>query len=188
MIPSREIDMTSVMLALLGSASGAIVVERSGSRSARRFIRPSLLIWGTILALAAWTPPSFAWPQPPFVRAEWFVPFWSYYVHTNVGALADLFGQVLAFVPLGVLLAVRSSSVTRAGLIGLGCGFVLEFGQIFLPDRTAELTDVLTAAFGAGLGTALWRWGESLRDPPRGTRGIAWAREPARWAERRVTV
>ncbi len=107
MIPSREIDMTSVMLALLGSAAGAIVVERSASRSARRFVRPSLLIWGTIVALAAWTPPSFAWPQPPFVRAEWFVPFWSYYVHTNVGALADLFGQVLAFVPLGVLLAVR---------------------------------------------------------------------------------
>ena len=60
-----------------------------------------MLIWGFVVALSAWTPPSFAWPQAPFVRPERFVPFWSYYVRTSVEDLADLFGQVLAFVPLG---------------------------------------------------------------------------------------
>jgi VanZ family protein len=169
-IPSHEMDMTSVALALVGTTVGASVVGRSASGPARRWITPALLIWGSVVALTAWTPPTFAWPQPPFVRPERFVPFWSYYVRTSVEDLADLFGQVLAFVPLGALLAARSSmrSVAGAALIGLGCGLVTEFGQLFLPDRTAELTDVLSAAVGAGLGTVLWRWGESLRSSSQG--------------------
>lgn len=85
---------------------------------------------------------------------------------------AGLFGQLLAFVPLGVLLAVhsRQQSIARAVLLGMGGGFVLEFGQIFLPARTAEVTSVLMAAAGAGLGVALWRWGESLH---RSSMGVA---------------
>ena len=98
------------------------------------------------------------------------MPFWSYYDRTTVADLADRFGQLLAFVPVGAMLAARSSqrSIPGAALIGLGCGFVLEFGQIFLPDRTAEMTDVVAAAVGTGLGLALWRWGESLRSSSQG--------------------
>jgi VanZ family protein len=164
-IPSREIDLTSVVLALLGSAFGASIVEHFTPGSARGWITPALVIWGLVVAISAWTPPNFTWPEPPFLRPERVVPFWSYYVRTNVEDLADLIGQVLAFLPLGALLAARSwrQSVAGTVLIGLGCGLLLEFGQIFLPDRTAELTDVLSAAVGAGLGAALWRWGERLR-------------------------
>ena len=60
------------------------------------------------------------------------------------------------------------ASLVGAALIGLGGGFVLEFGQIFLPARTAEVTSVLMAAVGAGVGVALWRWGESLHDSSQG--------------------
>jgi glycopeptide antibiotics resistance protein len=163
-IPSHEVDMTSVVLALLGSAAGAFVVERSAIGAARQWIIPALLVWAGTVALSAWTPPHFAWPEPPFVRPERFLPFWSYYISSRLTDLAGLFGQLLAFVPLGVLLAARSrrQSTLGAALIGLGGGFVFEFGQIFLPARTAELTSVLMAAGGAGLGVALWRWGESL--------------------------
>ncbi len=169
-IPSRGVDMTSVVFAVLGAACGASVVGRDGARPARHWIAPAILIWGVAVALSAWTPPSFAWPAPPFLRAERFVPFWSYYVRTSVADLADLFGAVLAFVPLGAMMAARSwrQSAVKAALIGLGCGLVLEFGQIFLPDRTAEITDALSAAAGAGLGAALWRWGESLRAASQG--------------------
>jgi VanZ family protein len=169
-IPSRAIDMTSVVLALLGSAVGASVVGRSASGSARRWILPALGIWGAIVALSALTPPDFAWPDPPLLRPERFVPFWSYYNRTSVADLADLLGQVLSFVPAGALLAAHSArrSLAGAALIGLGCGAVLEFGQIFLPGRTAELTDVLASAVGAGMGWGLWRWGESLRSSSQG--------------------
>jgi VanZ family protein len=170
LIPSREVDMTSVVLALLGSAAGAFVVERSAVGSARRWITPALLVWAATVALTAWTPLHFAWPLPSFLRPERFVPFWSYYMSSRLTDLAGLFGQLLAFVPLGVLLAARSrrQSITGAALIGLGAGFVLEFCQIFLPARTVEVTSVLMSAAGAGLGVALWRWGESLHHSSQG--------------------
>jgi VanZ family protein len=164
-IPSRGVDMTSVILSILGTIVGVSVVMRSASKSARGWITPALLMWGCVLALSAWTPPRFTWPQPPYLRPERLVPFWSYYVRMSVEDLADLLGQVLAFLPVGALLAARPAgrSVGSSALIGLGCGAVLEIGQVFLPDRTADLTDVFAAAVGAGLGSALWSWGESLR-------------------------
>jgi glycopeptide antibiotics resistance protein len=163
-IPSREVDMTSVVLALLGSAAGAFVVERSAGGPARQWITSALLVWAATVALSAWTPPHFAWPEAPFLRPERFLPFWSYYVSSRLTDLTGLFSQLLAFVPLGVLLAARSrqQSTLGAAVLGSGGGFVLEFGQIFLPARTAEVTSVLIAATGAGLGVALWRWGESM--------------------------
>jgi glycopeptide antibiotics resistance protein len=95
------------------------------------------------------------------------VPFWSYYVRTNAAALGDVIDQVLIFIPLGALLAAgsRRRSILQAALIGFTVGLILEVGQVFLPERTAELTDALSASVGAGLGLALWRWGESVRDP-----------------------
>ena len=88
-------------------------------------------------------------------------------MRTNPAALGDVFDQVLIFIPLGVLLAAgsRRRSILQVILIGCAVGLVLEAGQVFLPERTAELTDVLSASVGAGLGLALWRWGESVRDP-----------------------
>ena len=71
----------------------------------------------------------------------------------------------MTFMPLGALLAARSwrQSFLSAVLIGFGFAVVLEFGQVFLPDRTADVSDAISAAAGAGLGLALWRWGESAR-------------------------
>ena len=93
------------------------------------------------------------------------MPFWSYLDSRSLADLADLVGEVLVFVPLGALLAARSWRQSFAGavLIGLALGAVLEIGQLFLPSRTADVTDVLSAAAGAGLGLALWRWGEWAR-------------------------
>jgi VanZ family protein len=164
-IPSRVVDMTSVALALMGSALGAAAVARSAAEDARRWINPALVIWGLAVVLAAWNPPSFTWPVPPLWRLERVVPLWSYFRSRRLADLADLVGQVLVFVPLGAVLAARSwrQSLPGAVLIGLAVGAVLEIGQVFLPGRTADVTDVLSAAAGAGLGLALWRWGEWAR-------------------------
>jgi glycopeptide antibiotics resistance protein len=166
-IPSHRFDLTTVVMALIGSTVGAVSLVSSRSRSARDSITPAFCIWGGVVALRFWAPPNFAWPGPPIVRPEWLVPFWSYYIRTNAAALADMIDQVLIFIPLGVLLAARSHrrSIMQAALIGFIVGLVMETGQVFLPERTAELTDALSASVGAGLGLALWRWGESVRDP-----------------------
>ena len=166
-IPSHRFDMTTVVMALIGSTVGAVSLARSRSRHARDWIVPALCIWAGLAALSFWTPPNFARPGPPFLRPEWFVPFWSYYIRTNASALADVINQVLFFIPLGALLAARSRrrSILQVAVVGFAVGLVLEAGQVFLPERTAEITDALSASVGAGIGLALWRWGESVRDP-----------------------
>jgi glycopeptide antibiotics resistance protein len=163
-VPTRDVDMTSVVLALVGSAVGASPLARS-TGDARRWIRPAVLIWTLAVVLSAWSPGNFAWPDPPFWRPEMVVPFWSYFGSRSVADLADVFGQVVVFMPLGVLLAARSWRQSFFGviLIGLVIATVLEVGQVFVPRRTPDISDVLSAAAGAGLGLAIWRWGESAR-------------------------
>jgi VanZ family protein len=164
-IPSRDADMTSVVLALCGSALGAAPLVRSAPGDARRWIRPAILIWSLAVVLTAWNPWSFAWPEPPFWKPEMVVPFWSYFGSRTVADLADVIGQALTFLPLGALLAARSWRQSFLGVISIGLvlATVLEIGQVFIPGRTPDISDVLSAAAGAGLGLALWRWGESAR-------------------------
>jgi glycopeptide antibiotics resistance protein len=171
-IPSRTMDMTSVLLALIGSAAGAIAVAGSPRRDPRRWTGPALLIWGIIVLLAAWTPPVMASPSAWSLRPSQLVPFWIYYERTDVFALSDVFNQALSFVPLGALLAARGArgSVRRAVLLGLGVGLVLEAGQLALADRTADITDALSAAAGAALGARLWGWGAAIRGEEGGAR------------------
>jgi glycopeptide antibiotics resistance protein len=164
-IPGRDVDMTSVALALLGSTLGAWLVARFEGRDARRWITPALGIWGVSAGLSAWSPPRFDWPAPPLWRLERVVPFWSYFGSRSLGDLADVVGQAMVFVPLGALLAARSwrRSFPATVLVGLAVGIVLEIGQLFVPSRVADISDALSAAAGAGLGWALWRWGEWAR-------------------------
>jgi VanZ family protein len=166
MIPSRACDMTSVVMALLGATLGAALVDRTPERALRRWFKPALLIWLAIAALTHWTPPPYAWPEMSLLRAERFIPFWAYYLRTNADALGDVIDQVLLFIPLGIILGVasRRGSIVRAALIGLAIGSALELGQLFLPQRTVEITDALSAAAGSGIGMALWHWGTAVRD------------------------
>lgn len=166
-LPSRTADMTAALVALGGSTAGAAaVVGRPGWR-ARRWVGPALAVWAAAAVLAAWTPPRLA--PPDRWRPHWSqaVPFWEYYRDTGPAALADLIHQVLAFVPLGALLAVRSrrASVRGAAAVGLCLGLILEAGQLPLAGRTADVTDALSAAAGAAAGMGLCRRGGPGRGP-----------------------
>jgi VanZ family protein len=164
-VPGHDVDLTSVALATCGSGVGATLVTRFAAVDARGWAMPALLIWGLATLLAAWNPLSFTWPKPPYFRPERIVPFWSYFNSRTLEDLTDVVGQAAVFVPLGALLAARSwrRSFLSAFLIGFGFGVVLEFGQAFLPARTSDVSDAISAAAGTGLGLALWRWGEFTR-------------------------
>jgi VanZ family protein len=85
-VPSRQIDMSTVVVALAGSTAGAALVVRAGSLDARHWIAPALYVWGALAILTYWTPPNFAWPATAFFGPERLVPFWSYYVRTDAAA------------------------------------------------------------------------------------------------------
>jgi VanZ family protein len=158
-IPSRAADTTAVIFALLGSSLGASAVVGLPGRDARRWVGPAIALWGIAVALAAWTPPLLAPRERWWPRWSQVIPFWAYYRRTDLAALADLIHEVMTFLPLGALLANLHPrwSVRRLAAIGLGLGLILEVGQLALVDRTADLTDALSAAAGATIGVMLCR-------------------------------
>ncbi len=164
LIPARDVDATSIVLALLGSASGAAVVVLSREIDPHRLIPPAIAIWFLAVMFALWTPPQFSYPQPPYLRMERVVPFWSYFFSRTMADLADVIGQVVVFMPLGALLAARTHRQSFAGalLIGFALGVLFEFGQAFLP-RGVDISDAISAAGGTAAGLTLWRWGQWMR-------------------------
>ncbi len=164
-ITSRSADMTAAFFAACGSSAGAGAVLALPARRPGWWAGPALAAWAVAVALAAWTPPHLAPRDHWQPRWSQLVPFWMYYRHTDLAAIADLIRAVLGFVPLGALLAARHPrlSALRAAAVGLGLGLVLEAGQLALVDRTADVTDSLSAGAGAAVGVALCRWAESRR-------------------------
>jgi VanZ family protein len=164
-IPGRDVDLTSVALAIFGSAVAATLVIYLPAVDARRWTVPALLVWGLAVMLVSWNPPRFMWPDRLELKPEMVVPFWSYFGSRTLEDLTDVVSQAAAFLPLGALLAARSWRQSFLGvvLIGFSLGAIVELGQVFLPDRTSDVSDAISAAAGAGLGLALWRWGESAR-------------------------
>jgi VanZ family protein len=159
-IGGRVADMTSVVLASAGAATGALTVAADPGRSPRSWIVPALILRVVALALAAWTPPALVaggWPRPRWAMA---VPLLAYHRRTDVSALGDAAVQVLSYLPLGFLLAARDrrASPRRVAALGLVLALILEAGQLFLEGRTCEITDALTAAAGTFLGARAARW------------------------------
>jgi glycopeptide antibiotics resistance protein len=161
-IPDRDVDLSSVVLALMGSFTGAIIVERTGNRDPRRLIIPAMAIWALAVILALWNPPRFSWSAPSRLQSGVLIPFWSYFHSRSLADLADVITQVLIFMPLGALLAARTHRQRLLGalIFGFFFGAALEIGQAFIPARSADISDAISASAGAVAGWALWRWGE----------------------------
>jgi glycopeptide antibiotics resistance protein len=170
-IPDRDVDLSSVVIALMGSMTGAIIVERTGNQDPKRLIIPAISIWAVAVILALWNPPRFSWSAPSYLQSGVFIPFWSYFNSRSLADLADVISQVLIFMPLGALLAARThrQSLVGALIVGFFFGVVLEIGQAFIPDRSADISDAISAGAGAVAGWALWRWGEWTRMSSIGT-------------------
>jgi hypothetical protein len=106
-------------------------------------------------------------PQPPSEGSISGGCFWC-----GSFALADAILNLLLFLPIGFLLALRHGASpvrTWAGLTALAVA--IEVAQLFLPGRFATLSDVLmnSAGAAAGIGLArLWRRGLALRGPESG--------------------
>jgi VanZ family protein len=94
------------------------------------------------------------------------IPYSSYYFKANVAAVADLLDGLLTWLPFAFVLArLRSDGrrpVLREGLAVIAWCAVLALGvellQLGVPRRYPEISDVLTAALGAGLGAYAWSW------------------------------
>lgn len=162
-VHTRAFDATDVVTGALAVGLGWWGA-RAGLRFPGRATRPAFLpAWLVVAAAVAWQPFDFDGdPARAFrrFRALSPVPFADYYWGTEFNAFDQLLRKTLLFLPVGALLGPGRLTVP----IGFAVAAALEVGQLFLPSRTASLTDVLIAGFGAWIGSSLAR--HARRDPP----------------------
>jgi len=111
------------------------------------------LAYTGVIAYASLLPFS-GWRAPPEEVLHFLSAPWPRYVTAG-----DVLLNVAAYLPLGAMLfatmrprASPLAAVAVATLLGAGLSLILECMQMFLPTRIASNVDLLSNAFGAGIG------------------------------------
>ena len=168
-VPGREIDMTSVLMAVLGSAAGAVAVAVSPAGNPRRFVPAALCDMGPRGRRGVVESASVCLAGSAILASRVDRAFLVVFRQSKPGRPGRCGRPGAGIHSAGFTAGLCSwrQTFTGAVLIGLGAGLVLEGGQAFLP-RTTDISDAISAAAGAGLGLAMWRWGERARTSPFG--------------------
>ncbi len=156
-VVGRGTDLTVVVLACAGSLLGAAWMQRRPSE--RGAALAGLTVWLLVLLAEGLAP--FSWSLPRSEDWEWhrWLPFFPLFQRLGFAALADFLRETGMGVPLGLLsfgLWPRLSP-RRAALSFFLVGLCVEAAQLFLPARTADLTDAISLGLGAAMGVFLAR-------------------------------
>jgi VanZ family protein len=174
---SRYATASDAICGSAGAVAGAWLADRwlrdvsSQDREPvyRRAVRPwalaALGAWLAVVVVRHWAPFDFEITGTMYhsrVGRLYAVPFSGYYWSNYLDALGEALTKILLGVPVGVLPhifwpapASRALQWTRIGTILLFalCVFtVIEVGQIFLPSRYPDDTDIVLGTLGAASG------------------------------------
>ena len=175
---SRISDVTDIMTAALGGGIGVLLAMRFRraaasdyeSRGDRAFSGvwvglAAFVVWSGVLAAIFWYPYNFQLDRElakAHLASLYRVPFYAYYYGTEFRALTEVFHKVLFFAPLGAALAFASRPLRRRGraviltavaLVLCACVSVaIELGQVLLPEKVPDSTDMVLEIAGAMLG------------------------------------
>ncbi len=176
---TRVSDITDIIAAAVGGAAGAwfgsklrwhYLPKRTRPVITSRFGRVlfgtgGFFLWVLVLGGVFWYPFDFTADRVFLLeRLHMFkkVPFHSYYVGTEYRALTEVFHKVLFFSPLGVTLGfatLRRRPLGARRLAGIGAMLLIgvvasgiELGQVLLPQKYPDSTDVILETCGGALG------------------------------------
>lgn len=124
------------------------------------FLLALWLIGGLVLTLER------AHPLPGQVVDDNLVPFHTLAIYwRNLGSefwMRNLFGNLFLLLPLGLLGPIALPALDRwwrIALVALLYSVAIELIQLVVPDRSADIDDVLVNVIGALVGLALFRAG-----------------------------
>jgi glycopeptide antibiotics resistance protein len=173
---SRTADSTDLLMNAAGIVLGVTLAARwSNSEtsaphaSARVKVWPivTLALWGVALLVRHWSPFDFTTDSSMIrnrIPAMFAVPFHSYYRGFAPYVLVDVTTKLLMAVPVGALLQLMFLPRRRVWRWVMSAGIVivsglmflaLELGQLMLPSRVPDQTDVYLGTLGATIGVAL---------------------------------
>ena len=179
-IVSRVADTTDLISGGLGAALGVWLTARlvpltGASPPGSGLYARSLIAVGLVLAYVAynWNPFDFVL-SGEFVRqrleAVIWVPFYSYYENPELTAAVTLVSKMCIAAPVGVGAAIALSSQAGpfrrlqwflCGICALALFTVVEVGQLLLPGRYPDVTDILLSMLASG--AAAWVWSAAQR-------------------------
>jgi VanZ family protein len=152
LLVSHAPSLRDLAMEVLGASAGFMV-----GTSVAVLARPitGFAVLGVALIAAGLSPGSFVgWPQRSAFK---WIPFVEYYRKTTPGALYDAMMGLAGYGLLGGLLQAACRR-RRHGLVAVLCMALaagIEFAQVFLPTRFANLTDILIAGMGAWIGASI---------------------------------
>lgn len=173
---TRTADTTDLLMNAAGIGIGVFIGARWTDRppaalgtgpQVQLWPIAALLVWCGTLVIRHWSPFDFVTDTtyikeriPQMLR----VPFYSYYWGFAPYVLIDATTKLLMAVPIGALLQLIWQPQTRVWRWVMGAGIValsgalflgLELGQLMLPSRVPDQTDVYIGTLGALLGVLL---------------------------------
>lgn len=172
---SRVTDVTDVVLAGIGAAIGAWITTRStrilalmtGTRA--RFWYKLWCVWAVVVLLIFWFPYNFRTEGVSLetaLAALTRLPFLMLYQGSEFQAINEMLRKLGFFLPGGIIWGVAvhkgNGSNGRGGILGalalISLAFVVEIGQLFVPLKFADFTDVLIMTSGGLLGLKVAQW------------------------------
>jgi glycopeptide antibiotics resistance protein len=174
---SRTADSTDLIAGTLGVVAGGHVAygwlrrTQSGVGARPESIRPwalaALAAWLAVLIARHWAPFDFVLSRAMFderIGRMVQLPFQSYYWGNYLASLGEAFTKILLGIPVGALLQIFWPPAPRRStrwlqrlvfVVAAAAVFVgIELGQVMLPGRFPDSTDVLLGVLGACAGIA----------------------------------
>ena len=155
-VRSRVADVTDVLVGSIGIACGIAAARLLSSfpamttRTRWLAARAGLGIALSLYAIANWSPFDFMLSDAR-VTERWRellqVPFYTYYVNSELQALTTFVAKAAIVLPIAVFAAAARRELRRgvfAVATALGLFFLaVEIGQIFVPSRFPDISDVI---------------------------------------------
>jgi VanZ family protein len=166
-IRSRTADIVDALAGLAGVALGVLAAARwsgrrvSGGEASRLMRAFPALAAGTIYLVYHWSPFDFS-ASGDLVRGRLQMlaapPFQAYYVNPELAALGEVIVKLAVAGPIGAAIrwwASTSAQAAMAAAAAVGLFALVEVGQVALPSRYPDGTDVILAVAGAAVGWTL---------------------------------
>lgn len=165
---SRVTDITDPLLAAMGGGLGGYLASREqklivfiSSRSSN-FWYLTWGAWAVTMVVGFWFPFDFAVSPVLVENAQDMLtrlPFLTLYQGTEFRAINEIIRKIALFIPgsliFGMAVSKSGGSVRSGGLLMLMLASIIEVGQLFLPGKVADTTDILLFSLGGWIGLRL---------------------------------